>query len=126
MEMPTSTTTRQTHSPRSLGRRREMALLPVELLKTDRGVKAAADIDLALKAARKRLRLRRTLNLVASTLAAPLAAAALWVALFRFTLLDLPQWPIILFVAVWALMLMITSLRQRVPYGQSARYLDRA
>jgi len=47
------------------------------------------------------------------------------VALSRFTLLDLPQWPIPSFFALWVLVQLLITSNQRISAGQSARYLDR-
>lgn len=107
-----------------------MPLIPVESRKSADGAKWAAEIERALGAARKRIARRRTLSFAASTLAVPVAAAAVWAALVRFTLLDIQAWPALLFMPAWLVALFVASRRHSsrhsISSGQSARYLDRA
>ncbi|MEO8284911.1 MAG: hypothetical protein ABI670_00545 [Chloroflexota bacterium] len=124
MEARTSTDT-ELNQPQTVPERNAMPLLPVELRNTSGGEKAAFQIDRAMQAARTRIARRRTLRVAASTLPVPIAAAALWVALSRFTLLELPRWPVFLFVLLWLVMLLIVSRTHKVTTSQSARYLDR-
>ena len=102
-----------------------MPLLLAEAQTTDKAAKAASDITIALRAARKGLRRGSMLRLIFSTVSLPLVSSAAWIALSRFTLLDLPQWPILFFFALWAIAVSIDSLSRRISDGQSARYLDR-
>src|SRR6478752_6819445 len=103
-----------------------MSLLPAELRNTYDSTKAATEIDKALNAARKRIARRRTLRIAASTLAVPVAMSAIWVGVFRFTLLDIPQWPVLLFILAWLAALLVVTRTAHISTGQSARFLDRA
>ncbi len=102
-----------------------MSILPLELRSTTDDGKAVAEIDRALRAARKRLARRQTMGVAASTLAAPIAAAALWIGVSRFTLLSLPQWPTAAFLLLWFALLAGVALTHNITVGQCARYLDR-
>jgi hypothetical protein len=103
-----------------------MALLPLELRNTYDSAKAGADLDRALSSARKRIARRRTLGVAASTLGPAIFACVAWVALTRFTLLDVPRWPVLLIMLGWLLILLIVSRLHRISVSQSARYLDRS
>src|SRR4051794_14771936 len=103
-----------------------MSLLPVELRNTYDSAKAAAEIDKGLSAARKRIARRRTLRITASTLALPITLCAVWVGLARFTLLEIPRWPVLLIMFAWLVALLIVTRTAHISAGQSARFLDRA
>src|SRR5438105_3722448 len=102
-----------------------MSTLPVELRKTTDDGRAVAEIDRALRAARRRIARQQTLGVAASTLAAPIVAAALWIGVSRFTLLSLPQWPAPAFLLGWFALLTAVALAHDISVGQCARYLDR-
>jgi hypothetical protein len=102
-----------------------MSILPLELRNTADGADALAEIERALRAARRRVARGRTFSVAASTLWIPIAAAAVWVIILRFTLLDLPAWPVLLFPAVWLVAMLVVSSSNQVTSGQCARYLDR-
>lgn len=84
------------------------------------------EIEAALKAATWRIRLRGALRLMAGSFILPVVGAAAWLALARFTLLDLPYWPALMFFGIWIAFLPLLIGRQRVSTTQAARYLDRA
>ena len=48
----------------------------------------------------------------------------MWVALVRFTLLDLPVWPAILFPIAWVIALATAGGTMRISLSEAARYLD--
>ena len=102
-----------------------MSILPLELRSTTDDGKAVAEIDRALRAARKRIARRQTIAVAVSTLAAPIAAAALWIGVSRFTLLSLPQWPTAAFLLLWLALVAGVALTHNITVGQCARYLDR-
>jgi hypothetical protein len=102
-----------------------MSILPLELRNTTDGADALAEIERALRAARKRVARSRTLSVAASSFFIPVAAAALWIIVSRFTLLDLPRWPVLLFIAAWLVAMLVVSSTNQVSAGQCARYLDR-
>jgi hypothetical protein len=102
-----------------------MSILPAELRSTTDDGRAVAEIDRALRAARKRIARRQTIGVAASTLAAPIAAAALWIGVSRFTLLSLPQWPAAAFLVLWGALVAGVALTHNITVGQCARYLDR-
>ena len=78
-----------------------------------------------LRMAARRVRLERGLSLAIASFPAAVFLSIAWVVLLRFTLLDLPQWPVLLPVAAWTVALLIAISRIRVSTAQSARYLDR-
>jgi hypothetical protein len=84
------------------------------------------EIEAALKAATWRIRLRGALRLMASSFILPVFAAAAWLALARFTLIEMPYWPALMFFGIWIAFLPLLIGRQRVSTMQAARYLDRA
>jgi hypothetical protein len=79
----------------------------------------------SLRRARAAIRRERTLKLAINTVAAPVFLSAAWVALVRFTLLDLPLWPALLFPLAWVAALIIAGATLRVSLSESARFLDR-
>lgn len=81
-------------------------------------------LDAGLRRAGTSLRWGRGLHAVASTLPLPALLAAAYVAVARFTLLDIPRWPVLLLFAAWLLGLWAWSLRQHVTSADAARYLD--
>ncbi len=85
-----------------------------------------AVIEAAIDAARTRLRWYAALRWLAVSFWLPVLAAAGWVAMVRFTLLDLPRWPIALALAVWFAAYFTWSRRLRITRSQCARYLDAA
>src|SRR5439155_22358265 len=85
-----------------------------------------AELDGALKLARKRLSRGRTLRTLFITFPIPVLAAAVWLALARFTLLDLPWWPVLLAPVVWLLALAVWLVRRPITRSKCARYLDSA
>ncbi len=86
----------------------------------------AAEIYAALNLAGACLRWRKALHLVGTTFAVPVLLAAGWVALVRFTLLELPALPALLVFGVWLAGCAIRMAFYRVTPGNCARYLDRA
>jgi hypothetical protein len=82
-------------------------------------------IDRALKAGRLRVRSQGAWTMLAATFPFAVLGSAAWVALVRFTLLDLPQWPSLLFPIAWAAWFTVWLARKRVTMAQAARYLDR-
>ena len=83
-----------------------------------------AELDGALKLARKRLSRGRTLRSLFITFPVPVLAAAVWVALAKFTLLDLPWWPVLLAPLVWLPALGVWLARRPITRSKCARYLD--
>src|SRR6476619_6907800 len=83
-----------------------------------------AELDGALKLARKRLSRGRTVRTLFITSPLPVLAAAVWVALAKFTLLDLPWWPALLAPLVWLAALAIWLARRPITRSKCARYLD--
>jgi hypothetical protein len=63
--------------------------------------------------------------MLAATFPFAVLGSAAWVALVRFTLLELPQWPSLLFPLAWAAWFAFWLARKRVTTPQAARYLDR-
>src|SRR4051794_18831704 len=84
-----------------------------------------SSLDIALKAARGRLRWRRAMRGFASSFFVPAIFAALWVVASRFTLLEVPRWPVLLFFPLWLVGFLIWLFHERPTRAQSARYLDR-
>ena len=78
----------------------------------------------SLRRARAAIRKERTYELAARTVAIPLVLAAAWVALVRFTLLDLPIWPAVLFPVAWLVALIVVGATMRVSLSEAARFLD--
>jgi hypothetical protein len=78
----------------------------------------------SLRRARAAIRKERTYGLATRTVAIPLVLSALWVAVVRFTLLDLPVWPAILFPLAWLAALAVASGTMRVSLSEAARFLD--
>ena len=76
-------------------------------------------IDLALKAARGRLRWRRAMRGFASTFFLPAFCGAIWVMVSRFTLLELPRWPVLLFFPLWLVSFLVWLFRDRPTQAQS-------
>lgn len=69
---------------------------------------------------------RRTLRAVAVTLPFLCLALAAYVVAARFTLWELPGWPVLLIVVPWAAFVWVWSRVQRVTTSEAARYLDRS
>src|SRR5437763_12182656 len=86
--------------------------------------KWVAQFNRSLGKARKAIVRRRTLALAVATVAMPVTLSALWVALVRFTLVDVPEWPVLLFPLLWLCLLLIARRTQHVSLGESARFLD--
>ena len=103
-----------------------MSVLPVELREGAYGERWLAEFDRSLEAARSTLARRMTLRYAAATLWLVILLSCTWVALVRFTLLDIPQWPALLFPLAWLLSIFIVRRTRRIGVGESARYLDRA
>ncbi len=78
----------------------------------------------SLRRARAAIRKERTYALASRTVAIPLLLAASWVALVRFTLLDLPIWPAVLFPVAWLLALVVAASTLHVSLSEAARFLD--
>lgn len=91
-----------------------------------RGKGLLGGFNAVFRVAAMRVRAERTLSRAATWLAPPILLSAMWVGLLRFTLLDLPAWPVLLPLIAWSLALVIFWTRTRVTTGQAARYLDHA
>ncbi|MBF6611883.1 MAG: hypothetical protein IVW55_02005 [Chloroflexi bacterium] len=89
-----------------------------------RGKRWPAEVAWALAAGRRRVLWAQVWNAMAATYPVPLLLAAGWIALARFTLLEIPLWPSELFIVAWLLWLVAWSLSRRLGDGQVARYLD--
>ncbi len=74
--------------------------------------------------AARRVRTERALSVAINTLTIPIFLSIAWVVAVRFTLVDLPQWPVLLPIAAWGIALLIVRSRTRVSTGEAARYLD--
>ncbi len=81
-------------------------------------------LEAGLRAAGGRIRWGRTLSVAAATLPALTFLSALYVALARFTLLDLARWPVIVPAVAWLIGLGLLWHRQP-SRAEAARYLDR-
>ncbi len=103
-----------------------MSVLPFELRDNAQGELWLAEFDHSLRAARKTLARRETIVFAAATLWLATLLSTLWVLLVRFTLIDLPKWPALLFPMSWLLALVVVRSTRRIGSGESARYLDRA
>lgn len=103
-----------------------MSALPAELRNTAQGERWVAEIDRSLDAARNALARRKTLVFAAATLWIAVLLSALWVILVRYTLLDLPQWPALVFPLAWLGLMVVVRRTRHIGVGESARYLDRA
>lgn len=125
IEMRTSTIT---HHARAVTYRKSEVALLILSKKPRIGSRAetwSVTLDAGLRSAGASLRWGRRLRAAASTLPVPVLCAAIYVAVARFTLLDIPRWPVLLLFVVWLLGLSVWSLRQRVTSADAARYLDR-
>src|SRR5438132_10711476 len=85
-----------------------------------------AELDRALKLARKRLGRSRTLRTLLISFPLPVLAAAVWLALAKFTLLDLPWWPALFAPLLWLPALGVWLARRPITRSRCARYLDSA
>jgi hypothetical protein len=84
-----------------------------------------AELDLVLGLAHRRLSRRRTRRWISATLAIPLLLCAAWLGLLKFTLLDLPWWPVLFVPLLWFPILALWVARTRpVSRSSCARYLD--
>lgn len=101
-----------------------MLILPAENNEFQRP-KWLTQFNRSLRRARAAIRKERTIALAARTVALPVVLSAAWVALVRFTLLDLPSWPALLFPVAWLVALIAASSTLRVTLSESARFLDR-
>ncbi|HYP19049.1 MAG TPA: hypothetical protein VEY08_03165 [Chloroflexia bacterium] len=70
------------------------------------------------------MRSQRAWTMLAATFPFAVLGSAAWVALVRFTLLEVPQWPSLLFPLAWAAWFTFWLARKRVTTAQAARYLD--
>ncbi len=84
------------------------------------------EVGTALKQARARLRRRWCLQIAVETVWVPVLVSALWVGLYRLTLLRLPAWPVLLPFVCWALALFFRARRHYVSDTRAARFLDSA
>ena len=100
-----------------------MSTVPAEITDFDRPP-WLTQFNRSLGRARAAIRKERTYALATRTIAIPLLLAALWVALVRFTLIDLPIWPAVLFPLAWVVALVVAGSTQRVSLSEAARYLD--
>lgn len=80
----------------------------------------------ALNLARGRLRRRAALHGLMATLWLPVLAVAGWAAAVRFTLLDLPRWPVAIILLAWSIAFFVWLRRLRVTQSQCAHYMDAA
>jgi hypothetical protein len=103
-----------------------MSVLPANLTDGVRGERWMVEFDRSLGAARRSLARRKTMGFAAATLWVAVLLSCLWVGLARFTLLDIPQWPALLFPIAWLVSLLIVRQTGRIGTGEAARYLDRA
>ncbi|MGA7732712.1 MAG: hypothetical protein WCD37_15755, partial [Chloroflexia bacterium] len=103
-----------------------MSVLPAQLRDSVHGERWRVEFDRSLGAARQSLARRKTLGFAAATLWVAVLLSCLWVALVRFTLLDIPQWPAVLFPIAWLVLLLVVRRTRRIGIGEAARYLDRA
>jgi hypothetical protein len=85
-----------------------------------------ADFNYVFRVAARRVRTERTLSFAARWVALPIVLSTLWVGLLRFTLIELPEWPVLLPFVAWVVALVVYWSRTRVTTGQAARYLDHA
>lgn len=82
-------------------------------------------LDNALRAAGERILWRRALRTCAISLPLLVGAIAFYIALLRFTLADLPHWPVLLVFVPWLLFVWLWTRAQRVTSAEAARFLDR-
>lgn len=78
-----------------------------------------------MRAAGKRIRRQRAFEAIALTLPFFLVSAALYVAVARFTLAELPRWPLLLAFVLLLLGVAVGSARRHPASAEAARYLDR-
>lgn len=78
----------------------------------------------ALRVARGHLRWQLAVRGFAATFPLPVLAAAAWIALARFTLLDLPRWPELLFFVLWLLVYLVWVGRAQIRPSRAAAFLD--
>ncbi|MEO5954010.1 MAG: hypothetical protein ABIQ44_16235, partial [Chloroflexia bacterium] len=103
-----------------------MSVLPTELRISADGERWGFEFDRSLGAARTALARRKTLVFASATLWVAILLACSWVVLVRFTLLDVPQWPALLFPVAWLGLLVVIRRTRKVGIGESARFLDKA
>lgn len=77
-----------------------------------------------LRMAARRVRLERALTVALRWLPVAVSFSVAWVILLRFTLIELPQWPALVPLCAWAVLVTLTYSRTRVSTALSARYLD--
>lgn len=82
-------------------------------------------LDNALRAAGQRILWRRALRMCALSLPFLVGAIALYIALLRFTLSELPSWPVLLAFLCWLLCVWLWARAQRITSAEAARFLDR-
>ena len=85
-----------------------------------------ADFRDLIRMAALRVRVERTVSFAVASFPVAVAGIVLWVALVRFTLLQLTPWVALLPVSVWVVALLVVLARTRVTTGEAARYLDKA
>ncbi len=102
-----------------------MLILSKKSLTSLRAESWSISIDAGLRAAGKRIRWRRTLEAVAFTMPLIVLLAAFYVVVARFTLADLPRWPLLLVLPMWLVGIVLWSARQHITRAEAARYLDR-
>jgi hypothetical protein len=85
-----------------------------------------ADFNYVFRVAARRVRTERALSFAARWAALSIVLSTLWVGLLRFTLIELPEWPVLLPFAALVVALVVYWSRTRVTTGQAARYLDHA
>jgi hypothetical protein len=80
----------------------------------------------ALKLAIRRLKWKRSWRILESMLPLATSFAAAWIAVARYTLLEVPQWPVALAIALPIVLLAVGTWRGGIGIMSAARYLDRA
>jgi hypothetical protein len=85
-----------------------------------------AEIERALTSARRNLRARIAVGAFASTYFVPALLGAAWIALARFTLLEIPRWPVLVAPLAWFVVWWAWVSTRPVSRRASATYLDRA
>src|SRR3954462_3386128 len=83
-------------------------------------------LERALKLAHRHLSRKRTARYILLTCSIPLLLAAFWVALIRFSLLDLPWWPVLLAPILWLPLLTFWLSRKPITRARCACFLDAA
>lgn len=84
-----------------------------------------SELERMLRRAAKRLLARRAASIICKSLPPLVFALALYAAVIRFTLLDIPVWPAALIFIFWATLATVLVASNRVTPFETARFLDK-